>query len=321
MKRALSLTLAALIWAGSALAQDDLLNDLKSEDAAKVKENIAAATFKSTRIINMHSVEMTGKGNLQFMIIHHFGPLWEDTKVAGGDLGHNLGRFFGMNGNLANIYMAFDYAPARWLNLGMAFAGQGNLEGTAKFKLLRQQTGQRNIPVSVAFLSVANFNTSKNVESPNGLYWNRFSYMQQLLVARKFSENFSVQLNGAMIHRNIIAYGFENQHNTWSAGVGLRYKLTAKRALSFEFNRQLNMYANVVDKGGNIVNYSPNLFSFGYDWDTGGHIFQFFVTNSGYASNLAQLSQNPVKDGFGQWCLGFNLNRSYTIKHTVKMNK
>src|SRR5512137_2742534 len=99
MKRALSLTLAALVWAGMALAQDDLLNDLKTEDAAKVKENIAAATFKSTRIINMHSVEMTGKGNLQFMIIHHFGSLWESTKTETGDLGHNLGRFFGMNGN------------------------------------------------------------------------------------------------------------------------------------------------------------------------------------------------------------------------------
>jgi hypothetical protein len=321
MKRALLLTLAALIWAGATLAQDDLLNDLKSEDAAKVKENIAAATFKSTRIINMHSVEMTGAGNLQFMIIHHFGPLWENTNQPGGDLGHNMGRFFGMNGNLANIYMAFDYAPIRWANLGFAFAGQGNLEGTAKFKLLRQQTGKRNIPVSVAFLSVANFNTSKNVESPNGLYWNRFTYMQQLLVARKFNENFSVQVNGAMIHRNIIAYGFENQHNTWSAGIGLRYKLTAKRAISFEYNRQLNMYENVIDKGGNVVNYSPNLFSFGYDWDTGGHIFQFFFSNSGYASNLLQLSQNPVKDGFGQWCLGFNLNRSYTIKHTVKTMK
>jgi hypothetical protein len=78
MKRALSLSLAALLFAGVTYAQDDLLNDLKTEDAAKVKQDITTATFKSTRIINMHSVEMTGKGNLQFMIIHHFGNLWEN---------------------------------------------------------------------------------------------------------------------------------------------------------------------------------------------------------------------------------------------------
>jgi len=321
MKRALSLSLAALLFAGVTYAQDDLLNDLKTEDAAKVKQDITTATFKSTRIINMHSVEMTGKGNLQFMIIHHFGNLWENTSKPGGDLGHNAGRFFGMNGNLANIYMSFDYTPIRWMSLGFAFAGQGNVEGTAKFKLLRQQTGQKNIPLSVVWVSTANFSTSKNVESPNGLYWNRFSYLHQLLVARKFSENFSVQLNGSMVHRNIIAYGYENKHAIYSAGIGARYKISAKRALSFEFNRQLNMFEDVVDKGGDIVNYSPNLISLGYDWDTGGHIFQFFFSNSSYASNLWQLSTNPIKDGFGQWCIGFNLNRSYTIKHTVKAVK
>jgi hypothetical protein len=235
-----------------------------------------------------------------------------------------------MNGSLANIYMSFDYTPIRWASLGFAFAGQGNLEGTAKFKLLRQQSGQKSIPVSMVWVSTANFNTSKNVESPNGVYWNRFAYLHQLLVARKFSDNFSLQLNGSMVHRNIIAYGATNgipvygteaPHNTYSVGIGGRYKISAKRALTFEYNRQLNRYENVVDKDGSQVNYSPNLISVGYDWDTGGHIFQFFFSNSTYASNLWQLSQNPVKTSFGQWNLGFNLNRSYTIKHTVKTAK
>ena len=78
------------------------------------------------------------------------------------------------------------------------------------------------------------------------------------------------------------------------------------------------MYENVIDKTGEIVSYSPNLFSLGYDWDTGGHIFQFFLTNSSFATNVAQLSVNPIKDNVGQWSLGFNLNRSYSVKHKVK---
>ncbi|MGL6266493.1 MAG: DUF5777 family beta-barrel protein [Chitinophagaceae bacterium] len=313
MKRIALLSLAGLFFAGSLFAQEDLLADLKSEDSAKVKENITIATFKATRVINMHSVELTGEGNLQFMIIHHFGAIWDDKEG-----GSNFGRLFGLNAGFANTYMSFDYTPVRWMNLGLAFAGNSTLEGIAKFKILRQQTGVRNIPVSLVWVSTANFNTSKSLETPNDLYWNRFSYVHQLLIGRKFSNSFSLQFTPSLIHRNIVAYGIENAHTIYSLGLGGRMKLTEKTAITFEYNRQLNMYENVIDKTGEIVSYSPNLFSLGYDWDTGGHIFQFFLTNSSFATNVTQLSINPIKDNIGQWSLGFNLNRSYSVKHKVK---
>ena len=66
-----------------AIAQDDLLGDLVKDDSATVKQNITTATFKSTRIINLQSVEMTGKGNLQFMISHRFGNIWKEGKGWG----------------------------------------------------------------------------------------------------------------------------------------------------------------------------------------------------------------------------------------------
>ena len=134
---------------------------MKSEDSAKVKEDITIATFKATRVINMHSVELTGAGNLQFMIIHHFGAIWDDKEGAS-----NFGRLFGLNAGFANTYMSFDYTPVRWMNLGVAFAGNSTLEGIAKFKILRQQTGVKNYQVSVAWVSTANFNTSKSLRRP-----------------------------------------------------------------------------------------------------------------------------------------------------------
>lgn len=313
MKRIIFISMIGLLLSGSLLAQDDLLADLVKEDSAKVKQDITIATFKATRVINMHSVEMTGTGNLQFLIIHHFGAIW-DSKEGGA----NFARLLGMNGSFASTYLSFDYTPVRWMNLGIAWAGSSTMEGTAKFKLLRQQTGQKNIPVSVVWVSTANFNASKQLESPQDLYWNRFSYLHQLLIARKFSDNFSLQLIPSLVHRNIISYGYGSDHNIYSLGIGGRYKLTEKQAITFEYSRQLNMYENVIDKTGEMVSYSPNLISLGYDWDTGGHIFQFFLTNSSFASNIPQLTQNPVRDNFGQWSIGFNLNRSYTIKKTVK---
>lgn len=318
MKKILVILIAFIAPSIMAFAQDDLLADLQKEDSSKVKQDITYATFKGTRIINMHSIEMTGVGNLQFMIIHHFGEIWNKTEE-----GNNIARLFGLNGNVARTYMSFDYTPKYWLNLGVGFAGQSNVEGFAKFKIMRQQTGIKNYPVSIALLSNASFNLANKASNPapNDFFWNKFSYLHQLLIARKMSENFSLQLMPSVIHNNITGYGYANTHDIFSLGIGGRYKIAAKKALTFEYVRQFNNWDNVVDKTGEIVTYSPNLISFGYDWDTGGHIFQFFVSNSSYASNIAQMSVNTKKDGFGQWCLGFNLNRSYSVKHNVKVQK
>lgn len=312
MKKILSLFVACSMLFTTAIAQDDLLEELEKEDSAVVKQNITIATFKSTRIINMHSTEMTGAKNLQFMIIHHFGEMW-DSKEGG----NNFARLLGMNAGFANTYMSFDYSPNRWLNLGVAFAGDASMEGTAKFKLMRQQTGVKNYPLSIATVSTIRTNFSKADPAPNGFAWNKYSFLNQLLIARKFSESFSLQFTPSWIHYNIVAYGSENSHDIFSLGLGGRMKLTNKTAITFEYSRQLNMYENVIDKTGEIVSYSPNLVSLGYDWDTGGHIFQFFVTNSSFASNIPQLTVNSKKDNFGQWSIGFNLNRSYSMKKTV----
>lgn len=313
MKKIVPLFLAFSIMVGHALAQDDLLGELKQDDAATVKKDITIATFKSTRVVNMHSTEITGVNNFQFMIIHHFGEIW--TKAEEGS---NVARLLGMNGNFASTYMSFDYSPKHYLNLGLAFAGSANIEGTAKIKLVRQQTGLHNYPVSVVWLSTAHFNAAKSVPAPNGFGWNKWSYLHQLLVSRKFSESFSLQVMPSVVHYNIVSYGIGNEHDVFSMGIGGRMKLTHKTAITLEYSRQLNMYQSVIDKSSEIVNYSPNLFSLGYDWDTGGHIFQFFLTNSSFASNLPQLSTNPVRENLGQWSIGFNLNRSYSVKKSVK---
>lgn len=313
MKKFILLIGMGLLLSPVLKAQDDLLGDLMKEDSATVKQNITIATFKATRLINLHSTEMTGVGNLQFLIIHHFGPMWEKNQE-----GANFARLFGLNGGFANTYMSFDYSPKHWMNLGLAFTGNATLEGTVKFRLMRQQTGLHNYPVSIVFLTTANVNFNKLVPAPNDFFWNKLSYLHQLLISRKITDKFSLQLSPSMVHNNITAYGLANSNNIFSIGLGGRMKLTDKKAITFEYSRQLNMYENIVDKNGEIVSYAPDMISLGYDWDTGGHIFQFFITNTSNASNVLQLSQNVKKKTFGEYSLGFNLNRSYSVKHTVK---
>lgn len=293
-------------------AQDDLLGDLVKEDASKVKQNLTTATFKSSRIINFTSVEMTGKGNLQFMISHRFGQIWKEGKGWS-----NVAQLFGLNSGFANTYMSFDYSFTDWLNLGFATTGNAQFESWAKFKLLKQQTGQKNIPVSIVFYSLMHADASEG-PSPDDLTWNRFSYLNQLLIARKFSESFSLQLIPSMVHYNYVPYGINNTNNIFNIAIGGRMKLTNKTAITFEYSRQLNGYKNLLDESASAVNYKPDVVSIGYDWDTGGHIFQFFLSSASSATNIAQLStnQNAIKPG--NFSLGFNLNRSYGIKKLVQ---
>ena len=295
----------------AAKAQDDLLGGLVKEDAAVVKQNITSATFKSTRLINMQSVEMTGAGNLQFMISHHFGQIWQ--KNAGLQ---NVAQMFGLNAGVANTYLAVDYSPNKWLNLGAASTGNSQFEGWAKFRIIRQQTGKKNIPVTVDWFSSFHADATAGPSISDNA-WNRFSYLNQLLVARKFNDNFSLQVMGSLIHNNINTYGVNNTNNTVSVGIGGRYKLTRKSAFTLEYSRQLNNYKNLIDETGTVYSYKPDLLSLGYDWDTGGHIFQFFISNTSMASNFTQLTTNNNK--LTAFALGFNLNRSFGIKKVVKV--
>lgn len=271
------------------------------------KQKFARATFNSTRIINMQNTEIVSKGALQFMISHHFSNIW--TKDAGSQ---NLAELFGLNSGVAHTYLSFDYSPTNWMNLGLAAAGSSKYEGFAKFRILRQQTGLKNIPVSVSFYTMCNVNTAKDPSI--NLTWNKFSFMNQLLVARKFSDKFSLQLMPTWIHFNIVPYGINTSNEVFSIGIGGKYKLKSKMNLTFEYCRQLNMYDNLVSKSGSILNYHPNLIAAGIEINTGGHLFQFYIGSTTDGSAIDQLARNTSSLKDGNLALGFTLNRSLSLK-------
>lgn len=278
------------------------------EAAQAPKPKYTRATFNSTRIINMQSVEAVSEGNLQFLISHHFSYLW--NKDAGG--GENFAQLLGLNSGVAHTYLSFDYSPKKWLNIGVAAAGSSKYEGFAKIKLLRQQTGVRNIPVSVAFYSMVNVNAAK--EPDVQLAWNKYSFMNQLLIARKFSDKLSLQLMPTWIHFNIVPYGINNSNEVLSLGLGGKYKLNSKHNITFEYARQMNMYNNLITKNGAIISYKPNILSLGWEINTGGHLFQFYVGSTTDASNIDQLARNNSNIKDGNFAFGFTINRSLSLK-------
>ncbi|NOT50371.1 MAG: hypothetical protein HOP10_03730 [Chitinophagaceae bacterium] len=292
----------------------------RAQDSTEVKEEeqtqkFTRATFNSTRIINMQSIEIGSPGGLQFMISHHFGYFWNKDlapKGSGKRLQQNLAHLFGFNAGIAHTYLSFDYSPTTWSNVGIAATGRAVFEGWAKLKIIRQQTGAKNIPVSIGWYSLANIYTGLNEDDE--FVNNRWSFMHQLLIARKFSKKFSLQLMPTLIHFNVVPYGINNSNMVWSLGLGAKYKATSKINITMEYARQFNMYENLVSKNGSIINYSPNLLSAGVEINTGGHQFQFYIGSTTDASNIDQLARNNswIKDG--HFALGFTLNRSLSLK-------
>ncbi len=296
------------VFSLSVFAQDAATTE---EAPAKKAPKYAKATFKSTRLINQHTTELISKGNLQFRIAHHFSYLWNNDATKG----QNFAQMFGLNSGVAHTYLSLDYSPTAWGNIGLAAAGSSKFEGWVKFKLLRQQTGAMNIPVTVGWVSQASVDAGKDKADYGGLAWNKYAFMHQLLIARKFSDKLSLQLNPTLIHYNLVPYGVNNSNNVLSLGLGGRYKLGSKKAVTFEYARQFNMYENLMDKNGNIIQYKPDLLPIGYEITTGNHVFEFFIGNTQNSSIFDQLARNTgslkLKDG--QFALGFHLNRAFTI--------
>ena len=73
MKKHIIFILAILFSTHFLFAQDDLLKSLEAPE--KQQPEYATATFKSTRVINSHSVELLKKNQLDFRISHRFGKM------------------------------------------------------------------------------------------------------------------------------------------------------------------------------------------------------------------------------------------------------
>ncbi|HHH52284.1 MAG TPA: hypothetical protein ENK91_01375, partial [Bacteroidetes bacterium] len=165
----------------TALGQD--IDDLMDSELSESKE-YAMATFKSTHIINSHSVAQLKKNHLNFLIYHRFGA------ITGG-----IDKFFGIDN--ANMRLGFEYAVNDWLTIGI---GRSNFEktydGLIKMRLLRQSKGKGfSSPVTISYLATSEI-VSKKFDDPNrtNYFSSRISYIYQLLIARKFNENLSLQL-------------------------------------------------------------------------------------------------------------------------------
>lgn len=270
----------------------DLMAQLENEAAEKDAVNYTTATFKTTRLVNGHTVENVGKGVLDVKISHRFGTL-------------NKGAYelFGLDN--ATMRMGLDYGISKRLMVGFGRSTfQKTYDGFIKYKLLRQSTGKRKMPVTVSYVGTMAVMGMRWADTSRKNYFSsRLSYTHQLIIGRKFSDGISLQVMPTYIHRNLATLASE-PNDLYAVGVGGRFKLTRRLSFNAEYYYQIPDYK---------VEGTTNPLSVGFDIETGGHVFQLHFTNSTGMTERNFISGTTGKWEKGDVLFGFNISRVFTI--------
>lgn len=292
MKKHLYTLLMSLALSMAALplfAQEDLLSLLGEEEETT---DYARASFKTSRVINLHSLENTASGVLDFKISHRFNTVQ-----------NGLYDFFGLDG--ANLRIGFDYGVTDRLVIGIGRSNyEKTLDGFAKYKILRQSKGKRNMPITLAAFGSVAMQTLKwaNPDRDNH-FSSRLYYTGQLIIGRKISEGFSLQLSPTIVHRNLVAT-FDESNDVLALGIGTRIKLTKRMAINLEY-----IYVLPDQLAPQFV----NSLSVGLDIETGGHVFQLHFSNSRIMVEKGFIAETTNKWEDGGIHFGFNISRVFTI--------
>ena len=288
-----SFVFAFLIFSAvQAFGQEDDLFDL-FDDVEEVQ--LTYATFKGTQLINSATNETPGEGVLQYVIAHRFGSFNDDY----------LYHFFGLDN--AQIRMQLDYGMTDKLNVGIGRSSFLKVaDGFIKYKLLQQQTGAKNVPVSLTLNSSINYRNARYTDGVEHYTSDRISYLHQAIIARKWNRKLSTLVSPSVVHFNLVPTA-QDPNTTAHLTLGGRYKITNRMALTGEGTLMSNREFSSGER------YTTP-FALGVDLETGGHVFQLHISNTRAMNGPFWMARNPYSASNGGLFLGFNISRVFTIK-------
>lgn len=293
MKQLLLLTLLA---GPSAMAQTDLLAQLNQERSRRP----VSATFKSTRLLNGHSVETIKAHHLDFRISHRFDRI-----------NKGISELYGLD--FATIRLGLEYGISDAVTFGIGRSSiEKNIDTYLKAKLVRQTLGPRAIPVTITALGTLALDPRSSQQGAEfKVYSERLTGTTHVLIARKFSESLSLQLMPTAIFRPSPTAPSQTQIVP-AVGVGGRFKVSKRVSINAE-------YYWVDQDQLKLKQPTPtfNPIALGIDLETGGHVFQLIFTNSFGMIEKQFLTQSGGALGGqfdkGDIHFGFSISRTFSL--------
>lgn len=314
-----SLLMASTVFGFSqtdSTANTDPIKEVDPLEVKPVKVKPVKNTFQSVWIIDNQTVMVPIKKTFEMDIQHRFGTVEKGYE-----------NFWGLFAP-SNIRVGVSYSPINKLYVGLGITKSNLLwDFSAKYSIIRQTNGI--YPVSVSYYGSISFDTRKDgmngpfkhffsnskITDGEGLfnyYTDRFLYFQQLIIARKINDQISVQLAPSVSHQNSV-YGYykqvdsttrkvlgEMKHDHIALAVAARYKITNVTALLVNFDQPITIHTT--------NNPSPNV-SFGFEFSTGSHAFQLFLTNYSLLNPARNNLYNKNNWEDKNFLIGFNITR------------
>ena len=272
----------------SICAQDDLLDVLDALTEEEKKYELPA--FKAMKIGNLQSTKIAEKGDLYLYVSHRFGTLQNGIKT-----------FFGLDQANTKIQLVKGLWKGIQLSIGRESLGE-TYSTSIKARLAKQsETNAFNY----VFYGTANINTQIGEDRlPDIEFGDRMSYATQLLISRRFSDDFSFLVAPSYVRQNLQDLNITGgrTHNQFVMGLGGRYKLSQRMSINmdyaYNFNRDRNSLFN-------------DPLTIGVDIETGGHVFQLLFSNAQSTNEPGFLSNAEGNWGDGDIFFGFNIVRVF----------
>ena len=297
-----------VLFSISCFAQDDLLDMLKEESIAN-NNSIIFATWKTMKLVNIHSTEIVKRNALDFRVTHRFGNI-------GAESGGGVHTFYGLD-NSSDIRISFDYGLTEKWQIGIGRSKYKEIvDLSTKYKLLVQK--EKKAPLTIVAFGAVSVTPERDPDSRYNDWQNRLTYFTQVLFARKFGQRLSIELAPGVIHRNMVTKVLDgngktltDENTNFTLSVGARYMITKRVGIIVDY---VHTFSEFRSNFGPQNYYDP--FGVGVEIETGGHVFHLTLTNAPAIIENAYMPETADSWAKGGIKLGFNISRVFQLgKH------
>ena len=284
----LSISLLMTLWA-------------KGQDTIPVqKEKPVRSPYESGMLIDNQTMVIPTAKTLELVIQHRFG-----------EMSNGMEDFYGIWAP-SNIRLGFNYSILNTLMVGVGTSKDYRLQDfRVKYNLVRQ-TRSDKIPLSVTLygnlaIDARNQDVFEGYSSPYQLM-DRFSYFGEVIVTRKFSDVFTLQLSGSFSHINKVPVGIE--HDKIGISVAGRFKVSPQSSILFQYDIPID--CEKMKENATLMNVKPNA---GLAWEisTSTHAFQITLSSGKLLSRQYDMIYNEYDWTEGDIMLGFNITRLWSF--------
>lgn len=251
---------------------------------AVVEVELERAAFESTSLIESQTNRVYGKGTIEMIMNHRFGLVSGTNDLIG-------------IWAPANIRLALNYSITDRITVGLGSTKDFRLQDFSLKGAILRQTVSGKMPVSVTYYG----NASLSALPKENFYQlsDRWSYYNQIIIARRFNKMLSFQMGPSYSHYNVVDSGMSN--DLFALQLGGRAKVTSSMSLLFDVNQPFSSQENLPKSG----------ISVGTEFSSVGHTFQIFISN--YKGIINQQSNMFNQNDFfhGDFAIGFNIGRTW----------